>query len=523
MHPCLNVDEILRRFARELVLSEAKASVVSLACCCKDFEDPVLGALWKSQNQLFPLLEAFPPDVWKVEAGHFVSLLREFIVFLSDWVKSFERIPTKAEWSRLRKYAREMRELRVDTSQDPPITSDVLFMLQLRATNEPLLPNLKIFRCCANEVFIPFIPLFPSCETTSINIKFPEGSPALIVASVITRLSTLCIGLGYITLKLPEDPLIIEALSEMLLACNRDALQCFYVDSPLTKEARNVLFQLPKVSGLWAVFRGYTQLPPVVLPNLSLIDVEFDSHLGWLQGFRGGTLDKLETVCLRPRSEEISDILGEFKSVALTTSIPTTLLKFSLITSRSWDPNYRSLLPFTQLRDLVILFSCEGHCSSRLDDDIIMDLARAMPKLKILRLGGAPCRIGGGVTVKGLIALGRGCRLLSELRIHFETASFVEVATGVMVPTPSNGETIALQQSCALTNLDVGRIPIPTSDGTVLKVTMILLRIFPRLLNVKYVEMKWKEVVKIINLSRQIGDFVQRTGKTYFHIFSSPW
>jgi hypothetical protein len=84
MHPCLNVDEILRLLACELFALEAKATAVSLACCCKGFEDPVLDALWGTQDRLFPLLKSFPEDVWKVESGRFVSQLKVFILPLSD-------------------------------------------------------------------------------------------------------------------------------------------------------------------------------------------------------------------------------------------------------------------------------------------------------------------------------------------------------------------------------------------------------------------------------------------------------
>ena len=72
MHPCLNVDEILRFIARELVELE-KATALSLACCCKSFEDPMLEALWETQDRLLPLLESLPEDVWKVGADRFVS------------------------------------------------------------------------------------------------------------------------------------------------------------------------------------------------------------------------------------------------------------------------------------------------------------------------------------------------------------------------------------------------------------------------------------------------------------------
>jgi len=64
MHACLNVDEILRLIACELVASEGQATAVALACCCKSFEDPVLDALWETQYRLTPLLKSLPGDIW---------------------------------------------------------------------------------------------------------------------------------------------------------------------------------------------------------------------------------------------------------------------------------------------------------------------------------------------------------------------------------------------------------------------------------------------------------------------------
>jgi len=154
------MDEILRLLARELVVSEEKATAVSLACCRESFEDPVLDVLWKSQDLLLPLLKSFPGDVWKVEAGRFVSSLTACISLrlIALPAKSFQRIPTKAEWSRFQKYARGIRTLEVDDSKDL-VTSDVLLKLQLRTGNEPLLPRLVTFECKAvSEAFIPFIP-----------------------------------------------------------------------------------------------------------------------------------------------------------------------------------------------------------------------------------------------------------------------------------------------------------------------------------------------------------------------------
>ena len=72
MHACLNVDEIARLIVHNLVASSGEGSAVSLACCCKSFEDPVLDVLWAKQHFLLPLLRCFPGDVWE-EGGCSVS------------------------------------------------------------------------------------------------------------------------------------------------------------------------------------------------------------------------------------------------------------------------------------------------------------------------------------------------------------------------------------------------------------------------------------------------------------------
>ena len=64
MHACLNVDEIVRLIACELVASRGHTTAAALARCCKTFEDPVLDVLWVKQTKLFPLLKSLPGDVW---------------------------------------------------------------------------------------------------------------------------------------------------------------------------------------------------------------------------------------------------------------------------------------------------------------------------------------------------------------------------------------------------------------------------------------------------------------------------
>jgi len=82
MHACLNLIEIVRLIACELVASRGGASAVGLACCCKSFEGPALDALWATQNGLLPLLKSFPEGVWN-EGGCTVSAPTKKHIFCS--------------------------------------------------------------------------------------------------------------------------------------------------------------------------------------------------------------------------------------------------------------------------------------------------------------------------------------------------------------------------------------------------------------------------------------------------------
>jgi len=86
MHACLNVDEIVRVIAYELVASGAKATAVALARCSKSFEDPVLDTLWETQGQLLPLLRSLPRNVWNEDGCKVSALTTCVFTFLNDLV-----------------------------------------------------------------------------------------------------------------------------------------------------------------------------------------------------------------------------------------------------------------------------------------------------------------------------------------------------------------------------------------------------------------------------------------------------
>ena len=361
--------------------------------------------------------------------------------------------------------------------------------------------------------FIPLVPLFLSPSITSVSLAFAyDPSEAADFAPVIKTLPTLCPNLRKIKLsQLPRDPMITAAVSEIPLVANRNILQQFHVGSPLTEEASEVVYKLPNLRDLWVNVNGSGSLPTFVLPNLTTIVIEYNGGHGWLQGFHGATLGKLTSITFLTGSSEIGDFLEAFKSVALTTSITETLSEFVFYTMQPWRPNCRSLLPFTQLKELTLQFSCGDGCSSTIDDSIITDLAQAMPKLEILRLGARPCQTPAGVTIKGLTALAHHCLRLSQLCIHFQITSLdlpviPQVAPAVESTTP--------QEYCALMDLEVGNIPI--SEESASMVALALLRIFPRLHFIRCDRLRWMKVMGAIRVSKKLAN---RSSKS--HPFST--
>lgn len=320
---------------------------------------------------------------------------------------------------------------------------------------------------------------------------------------MITAFPTLCPNLEDIALYLlPRSPAITVVVSGMLLASNQNALRLFHVNSSLTEEAREVLLKLPNLRKLLVVIERDGLPTSVVLPNLTDLIIKCDHGGDWPRFFRGATFGKLEVASFTSGPGQSGGFLEEFQRVALAASAQNTLLQFHLCTPWSWNSNYTPLLPFTQLTYLVIEFPCEGGCSSIVDDDTVTNLARIMPKLEILRLGGPPCpEIPIGATVNGLVFLANHCPHLCELCVHFQVASFSTLPA--IAGTTSDAGFTTPRGDCVLTELEVGGIHV--GEGPVLVVALTLARIFPLIENIGYEgDENWGRVMDAINLSRQI-------------------
>lgn len=299
-------------------------------------------------------------------------------------------------------------------------------------------------------------------------------------------------------MELPRDTTIVAAVSRLALNTNQNTLRCFRADSPLTEEAREVIYKHPDLCSLLIVISKSTILPTIILPNLTNIEIEYEKDDDWQQVFHGASLGKLASVKISSNLDSVGNFLGEFANVTLATSIPTTLSEFMFYTRTKCSPDYRSLLPFTQLQKLDIDFTCRFGCSSTIDDATITDLAQAMPKLEVLRLGDRPCETPAGVTMKGLASLAYYCPHLFDLLIHFQVTGLDLLTT----PRFASVDESVPRVDCALPFLQVGCIRVP--EGSALIVASTLLKIFPNLNRIQCFlpELGWEEVWKIIKDSR---------------------
>ena len=505
MHCCLNIDEIVRLIAWELVTSRRKATAVRLACCCKSFEDPVLDTLWATGLGLTNLLGCFPGDVWN-EDGCGVSTPTTYALSSPQRLvqKPFERLPTAVEWTRFLKYARRIRELR-DHNAQRTLHFTVYHILRRYVFNGPLLPNLTTLDLRpVREPLISSIrslvpPTITSISLGSLAFSLSESGLVLVIEDLPTNFPNVR---DIIIRPLPRTPLITAAASKMFLTTNRNTLRRFHVDSPLTEEATEATYKSQNLCGLSVVIEKGTPMPSAPLPNLIHLQIRCDDGSDGLQLLRRVTSGKLKSVDFTIKSRPADDFLEAFKEAAFSSSIQDTLSAIRIVADWSWKPNYSSLLPFTRLVDLEIQTYCDDSCS-RVDDDIIIDLSRAMPKLESLKLGSGPCRkFTGGVTVEGLVALAYNCPNLSSLCVHFQVASLSDPPTGP--DTTRNAGYPASWTGCALTELEVGEMPVP--EGSAPMVALTLLRIFPRIKSMGSWGRGWGEVEDMICRSKQIVD-----------------
>ena len=67
MHRCLGILEIKELICEHFDANMLSGSLAALARTSKDFEDPALDVLWRTQKTLMNLLRCLPSHLWTIE------------------------------------------------------------------------------------------------------------------------------------------------------------------------------------------------------------------------------------------------------------------------------------------------------------------------------------------------------------------------------------------------------------------------------------------------------------------------
>ncbi|KAF9468375.1 hypothetical protein BDZ94DRAFT_1246630 [Collybia nuda] len=128
-HQCLFIVEILDNICFQLatdIIEGGSSSLSALARTCRAFHDTALDHLWSDINDITPLVNCMPLDLWGIELNEVEELSRPIV---------------DHDWIRFREYSRRVKSISVD--EDPQCSVDVYRLLSEATGDRPLLPNVK--------------------------------------------------------------------------------------------------------------------------------------------------------------------------------------------------------------------------------------------------------------------------------------------------------------------------------------------------------------------------------------------
>ena len=432
-HRIFEIDEILRVivwYTRDVDTSEV--TTVSLACCCKAFEEPALSLLWV-RTYLSGLLHLFPS--------------------ITTLTTDPTARPTEEEWKRFRRYALWIRVLSVNVTSGYATTQE-LTLLSLIATQQAtttVFPNVCGLTWSGGPSSLIHLPPFVSPILTDICVliapgreteHFPEeyAPLAYTINSTISPSNLRSLSLSTSPRAIPS-PELKRAIANLVLRCG-SALTIFEVE-----------FELPE---------------PVVLHLMSLPNLKI-----WRT--TQPTPTELLSSPLRPAVP-----FPQIESLNLRTATPQSWLYFinALVGTRSHPPHVSHIpaFSFANLTDFTMdpldLLGCFDSCTFPLTDSDTSLLANTLPYLEHVWLG-MPCPFNAcKTTFRSLHSLSTRCPRLKSLCIHINMTTLVEdirslfeggdqrTETQRIRPGPSGG-----RRSCPLDFRYAHRLPLEGNVG----------------------------------------------------------
>ena len=507
MHRFWEIDEMVRLLATILKNQyTASASAVALACCSKRLEVIVLDPVWEELRGLDFLMRCLPPDTWKMQDREFVSTACSgplvFWGLALTGQQTFLRCPSNKEWTRFSRYARRIRtfHLQNDALDGPGVSLAAFNILSMHppTPDQYLLPNLRTIHWDIDLwELAPFLRLFLNPGLTTVYIEFADVYPHLYRSATVSLIPTR--NLAHLQLKYVEDDdLYLGALHDLLDEAS-ETLRSVSLDGQLTVAIIEKLLQLPNLYHLDVQLPWERISPPaVVFPSLKKLDVGYEEawslpHI--LKNIPNPTLQELDAF-FTGSSLEYLQMLGSSLADANVERTLTSLKCTSENIIPLTEAGIRPLLSFGRLTTLELVVNCSGgQCGVKLDDSIITDLAKTLPQLTFLGLGGIPCDASTSeVTVASLVALSTNCVDLVFLQLHFNTRDITACGT--------HANFRARKFTCKLCTLSVGSQPLPSNHDDILLLASTILHIFPHVGIHPYTRGGWRQVIEGIQMFR---------------------
>lgn len=366
-----------------------------------------------------------------------------------------------------------------------------------------LLPNLQSLEWYSATDTFAYINLFRSPRLTSLNVRVIPNIPNIVPILVSLPVETLE-ELRF--LDLSGDRAVQDAISNSVLG-TKATLRSIEVSSDLSDAAIRHVVRLPNLSDARVRFANLDRgaaFPDSSFPSLRTLETRVDRDGGWKYLVKDAI--NLESIVLYSLTavhpEETMDIF----ELLIKRGFHRTMHRLSFAPSEPCDLTPLVLAPFHNFRSLTRLAvtpPCEPtQCKSQLTDDALGQLAKALPQLVELFLGGVPCGSPTrGITFAGLRFLSVHCVHLETLQVHFST---LEIPTDIpedVLSKPPDQAPLG-PNYCRLLRLVVGGLPISASGKSPLIIAYFLYQLFTRLSDVlrTVADSPWKEVQEHVDV-----------------------
>ena len=378
-------------------------------------------------------------------------------------------------------------------------SADAIQLLSARFSTKPMLPLLRSLDwvLVSSACLQTCVPLLVSPHLAHVRLCFRDNSPEHCLP-VINTLIKAAGSLESVEI-IPEldRPEMQDAVSKLLLSCNPNLLSSFRVASPISEAALLRAAQLPELKEFF--FRGGTPglsnpLPLTMFPSLRTILISTGRLPTWLEVLRHIQSKHLTGLSI---NFEDNGNLSTISSHLQYSGVHRTLTELRVCPREGWIIDGVSIAPLLVLRELTslaIFTVCEDQCIFLLSDKDIENIVKAMPKLEDLSLG-IPCsqQMPGNLTVKSLLVIAKHCKALETLKIHINCESIVTGADGREFPGPFDFHTEVPSEvissdydGCPLRSAVFGSCPIPMEEEGGIILALTLLRLFPRLNEVRW-------------------------------------